>query len=89
MVGGTAHTHTSHTPLSYIIYIYKYIIIFLITAEKATEILKEVRGAQEAFKKQMDLCKLETEVCSKNAPQLLYTICTVAGTVYYDIVMWL
>ena len=30
--------------------------------EKATEILKEVRGAQEAFKKQTDLRKLEAEV---------------------------
>ena len=31
-------------------------------AEKATEILKEVKGAQEAFRKQKDLHKLEAEV---------------------------
>ena len=32
------------------------------TAEKATEILREVKGAQEAFRKQKDLQKLEAEV---------------------------
>ena len=32
------------------------------TAEKATEILREVKGAQEAFRKQKDLHKLEAEV---------------------------
>ena len=33
-------------------------------AEKATEILREVKGAQEAFRKQKDLQKLEAEVCT-------------------------
>jgi hypothetical protein len=31
-------------------------------AEKAIEILREVKGAQEAFRKQKDLQKLEAEV---------------------------
>ena len=34
----------------------------LITAEKGSEILREVRNAQEAFRKQKDLHKLEAEV---------------------------
>ena len=33
------------------------------TAEKAKEILKEVKEAQETFKKQRETIKLEAEVC--------------------------
>ena len=33
------------------------------TAEKAREILKEVKEAQETFKKQRETIKLEAEVC--------------------------
>ena len=39
-----------------------YIHVIICTAEKATEILREVKGAQEAFRKQKDLQKLEAEV---------------------------
>ena len=41
-------------------FFYWYVAISI--AEKATEILREVKGAQEAFRKQKDLQKLETEV---------------------------
>ena len=34
------------------------------TAEKAKEILKEVKEAQETFKKQRETIKLEAEVCT-------------------------
>ena len=44
------------------------------TAEKATEILREVKGAQEAFRKQKDLQKLETEVYRGVATCIVCTI---------------
>ena len=43
-----------------------YIHVIIYTAEKATEILREVKGAQEAFRKQKDLQKLEAEVHTYN-----------------------
>ena len=58
-----------------------YIYILLNTAEKAKEILKEVRGAQEAFKKQTDLRKLEAEVRAVYMHHSLYIQYIIYSTV--------